>query len=71
MSIKTERLLIRAKKLTKKGNIGEAREIFSSILQSSPNNLEAQKGLSILEQVNEKRPTQKQLDEVMQFYSQG
>ena len=71
MSIKTERLLIRAKKLTKKGNIGEARELFSSILQSSPNNLEAQKGLSILEQVHEKRPTQKQLDEVMQFYSQG
>ena len=71
MSIKTERLLIRAKKLTKKGNIREARELFSSILQSSPNNLEAQKELSILEQVHEKRPTQKQLDEVMQFYSRG
>lgn len=71
MSIKTERLLIRAKKLTKKGNIREARELFSSILQSSPNNLEAQKGLAILAQAKEIRPTQSQLDEVMQFYSQG
>jgi len=71
MSIKAERLLIRAKKLIKKGDIREARELYSSILQSSPNNLEALKSLSMLDQKNETRPAQKQLDEVMHFYSQG
>jgi len=48
MSIKNERLLARAKKLVKKGDIKEAREIYSNILQSFPNNQEALKGLSIL-----------------------
>ena len=71
MSIKAERLLIRAKKLIKKGDIREARELYSSILQSSPNNLEALKSLSMLDQKNETRSAQKQLDEVMHFYSQG
>ena len=71
MSIKTERLLTRAKKLTRKGDIEEAREIYSAVLQSYPNNLEAKKGLSILDQTTEASPPQKQLDEVMQFYSLG
>ena len=71
MSIKNERLLIRAKKLLKKGNVSEARELYSEILQSFPNNQEAQKGLSILEKSNKEQLSQKQLDEVMEFYSQG
>lgn len=71
MSIKNERLLIRAKKLLKKGNVSEARELYSGILQSFPNNQEAQKGLSILEKSNKEQLSQKQLDEVMEFYSQG
>ena len=71
MSIKNERLLARAKKLIKKGDIEEAREIYSNILQSFPNNQEALKGLSILNQTTEIRPSQKHLDDVMQFYSLG
>ena len=71
MSIKNERLLARAKKLVKKGDIKEAREIYSNILQSFPNNQEALKGLSILNQTTEIRPSQKHLDDVMQFYSLG
>jgi Tfp pilus assembly protein PilF len=71
MSIKTQRLLARAKKLRKKGKIEEANGIYSTILQSFPNNSEAQKGLLILDHANDTKPSQKQLDNVMHFYSLG
>ena len=38
MSLKTERQLIRAKKLVKKGKFDKAKEIYTSILKISPNN---------------------------------
>ena len=41
MSIKTERLLSRAKKLLVKGKIREAESIYLDILSSSPKNKEA------------------------------
>ncbi len=69
MSIKTERLLSRAKKLTKKGEITQAREIYSNILNSFPNNLEARKGINLLAKGNQIHPTQEQLDSVMALYS--
>ena len=71
MSIITQRLLARAKKLTKKGEIEEARKIYSTVLKSFPNNQEAKKGLSTLDQDKKIHPTQLQLDEVMNFYSSG
>ena len=40
MSLKTERLLARAKKLTKKGEFEQAKEIYLNILNSFPNNQE-------------------------------
>ena len=70
MTIKTQRLLIRAKKLIKKGDIEEAQKIYSSVLESFPNNLEAKKGLS-LDQSKEAHPSQMQLDEVMNLYSKA
>ena len=70
MTIKTQRLLIRAKKLIKKGDIEEAQKIYSSVLKSFPNNLEAKKGLS-LDQSKEAHPSQMQLDEVMNLYSKA
>lgn len=71
MTIKTDRLISRAKKLVKKGENEQAKEIYSNILKSYPNNQEAKKGISILEKVKEIHPTQAQLDEVMRFYSSG
>ena len=49
MSIKAERLLIRAKKLVKKGDTNKAKEMYIDILNSFPNNLEAKKGIDSLE----------------------
>ena len=71
MSIKNERLLIRATKLLKKGKVSEAQEIYLMILKSSPNNSSAKKGLSLIDNKTELSPTKHQLDEIMQFYSLG
>jgi len=71
MSIKTERLISRAKKLIKKGEVEEAKEIYSNILKSFPNNQEAKKGIKLLQQGKEIHPTQAHLDEVMGLYSSG
>ena len=69
MSLKTQRLLARAKKLTKKGHGKEAQSIYLKVLESFPSNQEAKKELLILNQRKETSPSQKQLDEVMQLYS--
>ena len=71
MSLKTERLLSRAKKLAKKGEIKQAKEIYSIILKTFPNNLLAKKEIKLLENEKALNPTQAQLDEVMRFYSSG
>ena len=69
MSIKNERLLSKAKKLLKKGQFNEAREIYLNILKSFPKNLEAKKSLLIIDQMPQNKPSQNQLDEVMGFFS--
>jgi len=71
MTLKTQRLLARAKKLTKKGQLDESQKIYSSILKSFPNNQEAKKELSILGLRKPLNPSQKQLDEVIHLYSSG
>ena len=69
MSLKTERLLIRAKKLIKKESMQEAREIYTNILNTFPNNAEAKKGIFLINHEADLTPSQAQLDEVMKFYS--
>ena len=69
MTIKTQRLLNRAQKLKKKGQIGEAQKIYLTVLKSFPNNQEAQKELSKIAKKKEIAPTQEQLNEVIQYYS--
>ena len=69
MTIKTQRLLNRAQKLKKKGQIGEAQKIYLSILKSFPNNQEAKKELSKIAKKKEIAPTQEQLNKVIQYYS--
>ena len=71
MTLKTQRLLARAKKLTKKGQLDESQKIYSSILKSFPKNQEAKKELSILGLRKPLNPSQKQLDEVIHLYSSG
>ena len=69
MTIKTERLLAKAKKLIKKRELDGAREIYNDILKTFPNNQEAKKGLLILNQGLDIKPSQEELDEVMKLYS--
>ena len=71
MTLKTQRLLVRAKKLIKKGQLDEAQKIYSVVLSSSPDNKVAKKELSILHQRKETGPTKSQLDFVMQLYTSG
>ena len=69
MSIKTERLLSKAKKLAKKGENKQAKEIYSHILKNFPNNQIAKKEINLLGK--DLHPTQVQLDEVMRYYAAG
>jgi len=71
MTIKTQRLLDRAKKLAKKGQIVEAQKIYSTVIKSYPSNQEAKRELLKLEQIIEINPSQAQLNEAMQSYSSG
>ena len=71
MSIKTQRLLTKAKKLSKKGELKEAQEIFTSILKSHPTNLEAKNGLSLLKQDEDIKPKKSELEALLHLYNNG
>ena len=71
MSIKNDRLLTKAKKLVKKGEIKEARQIYLNILESSPSSKEAKTGLKSIENEATAQLSQEQLDYVIQLYSSG
>ena len=55
MTIKTQRLLDRAKKIAKKGKHEEAQKLYETVLEDSPNNQEAKNGLLALQQSKDKR----------------
>ena len=61
MSIKNERLLSKAKKLLKKGQFNEARDIYLNILKSFPKNLEAKKALLVIDQMPQNNPQMAQM----------
>ena len=71
MNIKNQTLLTKAKKYIKKGNLVEAKKIYKIVLKEFPNNQEAKKGLLLSEKDNVIRPTQSQIDSVMNLYSTG
>ena len=71
MILKIQRLLDRAKKNTKKGDIDAAIEDYLSVLKSLPNNQEAKNQLSKLSQNKSTSPTQPQLDLIIKLYSSG
>ena len=69
MTIKTQRILTRAKKLIKKGEIDQAKFLYSSILKSFPENQEAKKELLKLDQFQNINSKKEQIDAVMNLYS--
>ncbi|MBT4910914.1 MAG: tetratricopeptide repeat protein, partial [Alphaproteobacteria bacterium] len=71
MSIKTERLLSRAKKLAKNGEDKKAKEIYSNILKAFPDNQTAKKEFKLLTNEKGVNPSQLQLNEVMKLYETG
>ena len=60
MTLKTQRILTRAKKLIKKGEIEDAKDLYSSILKSFPENQVAKKELLKLERLNSKKSKKEQ-----------
>jgi tetratricopeptide (TPR) repeat protein len=72
MSIKTQRLLTRAKKLVKKGSTEEAKKLYSIILKDSPQNQEAKLGLLALKNLKvNKEPPQANIQSIVALYSSG
>ena len=72
MTIKTQRLLARAKKIAKKGDTEEARKLYTAILEASPDNKEAKNGLLVLEQdKNQPKLSKSEIQSVFALYSNG
>ena len=72
MTIKTQRLLVRAKKIAKKGEIEEARKLYTKILEDLPNNQEAKNELLALQQVKDHlKPPKSEIQSVFALYSNG
>ena len=71
MSLKIERLLIQAQKKIKKDKIDDARKDLLSILEISPLNQKAKQWLSKLDQNIQIKPTQSQLQLVIDIFSRG
>ena len=71
MSIKIDRLLLRAKKIIKKGQFDEAKKIYEDILESSPSNKEAKIGLLELNQNKETKPNKNQLEALVDLHKTG
>ncbi|SVB24785.1 uncharacterized protein METZ01_LOCUS177639, partial [marine metagenome] len=72
MTIKTQRLLVRAKKIAKKGEIEEARKLYTSILKDSPHNQEAKNGLLALDLAQDQlRPPKAQIQSAVSLINNG
>ena len=75
MSIKNDRLLSKAKKLLKKGEIKEAQQIYLSILEAFPKNVQAHNSLKELDKtvtkVKHKSLSRAQLDQVINLINSG
>ena len=72
MTIKTQRLLDRAKKIANNGDHKEARKLYTTILEASPNNQEAKNGLLVLQQDKDQlRPSKAEIQSVFALYSNG
>ena len=72
MTIKIQRLLARAKKIAKKGEYEEAQKLYTTILEDSPSNQEAQNGLLALQKKKDQlSPPKAEIQSVFALYSNG
>ena len=75
MKLNTQTLLLKAKKLLKKGEIKEAQQIYLSILEAFPKNVQAHNSLKELDKkatkVNHKNLSRAQLDSVINLINSG
>ena len=72
MTIKTQRLLARAKKIAKKGEHEEAQKLYTMVLEDSPNNQEAKNELLALQQSkDQQKPPKAEIQSVFALYSNG
>ena len=70
MSVKIDSLLLRAKKIIKKGQFDEAKKIYEDILESFPSSKEAKIGLLELNQTHTK-PNRSQLEALVDLHKSG
>ena len=75
MKLNTQNLLLKAKKLVKKGEIKEARQVYLSILEVFPKNVQAHSGLKKLDKninaVSHKNPSKTHLESVINLINSG
>ena len=72
MTIKTQRLLVRAKKIAKRGEVEEARKLYETVLKDLPHNEEAKNGLLALDlNKDQLDPPKTEVDSVIAFYNNG
>ena len=71
MSIKSERLLSRAKKLLVKGKITEAESIYLDILSSSPKNKEAKDALLMINNRKQETLPMDNIQSAVSFLNSG
>ena len=72
MTIKTQRLLARAKKIAKKGDTEEAQKLYTIVLEEYPQNQEAKNGLLALKQgQGQLDPPKAKIQSVVALFSNG
>ena len=71
MTIKSQRLLARAKKIANKGEVEEARKLYAKVLEASPNNQEAQDGLLEFQPKNQSAPPKSEIQSAIVLHSNG
>ena len=70
MTLKTQRLLVRARKIANKGEIEEAEKLYSMILEASPENQEAKDELLALKHRKvQQEPPQEKIHSVISLFT--
>ena len=70
MTLKTDRLLTRARKIANKGKIDEAQKLYLMVLEASPENMEAKNELSALKHLKaQQEPPQEKIHSVISLFN--
>ena len=71
MTIKSQRLLARAKKNANQGEVEEARKLYAKVLELSPSNQEAQDGLLEFQPKDQSVPPKSEIQSAITLFSNG